>query len=57
MVQESDDPYGTPAQLDAIESGVSAPVTRLVLPGTGHSPHESAPEKVATAIATFLTPG
>jgi pimeloyl-ACP methyl ester carboxylesterase len=56
LIQESDDPYGTLAQLDAIESGVpaSTPVTRLVLPGTGHSPHESAPGKVATAIATFL---
>jgi pimeloyl-ACP methyl ester carboxylesterase len=54
LIQEADDPYGTVAQLDAIESGVGAPVTRLVVPGTGHSPHESAPDEVATAIATFL---
>jgi pimeloyl-ACP methyl ester carboxylesterase len=60
VVQEDGDPYGTLAQLDAIEAGVSAPVTRLVIPGSGHSPHEADPDLVATQIATFLsglTPG
>lgn len=55
LVQEAGDPYGTLAQLDAIEADVSAPVTRLVLPGTGHSPHETAPDQVAARIATFLS--
>jgi len=55
LIQEAGDPYGTIAQLDAIEAGVSAPVTRLVLPGTGHSPHETAPDQVAARIATFLS--
>jgi len=55
LIQEAGDPYGTLAQLDAIAGGVSAPVTRLVLPGTGHSPHESAPDLVAAEIATFLS--
>jgi pimeloyl-ACP methyl ester carboxylesterase len=54
LIQEAGDPYGTVAQLDAIESGVPAPITRLVLPGAGHSPHESAPDEVATAIAGYL---
>jgi pimeloyl-ACP methyl ester carboxylesterase len=54
LVQEAEDPYGTLAQLDTIEAATPAPVTRLVLPGTGHSPHETAPDTVATAIATFL---
>ena len=55
LIQQAGDPYGTIAQLDAIEAGVSAPVTRLVLPGTGHSPHETAPDQVAARIATFLS--
>jgi pimeloyl-ACP methyl ester carboxylesterase len=55
LVQEAGDPYGTLAQLDAIEAGVSAPVTRLVLPGTAHSPHETAPDQVAGCIATVLS--
>jgi pimeloyl-ACP methyl ester carboxylesterase len=54
LVQESDDPYGTLAQLDAIEAGVAAPVDRLVLPGQGHTPHETAPDLLATRIAAFL---
>ena len=32
VIQEEDDAYGTLGQLDAIEGGVSGPVTRLVLP-------------------------
>ena len=55
LIQQAGDPYGTIAQLDAIEAGVSAPVTRLVLPGTGHSPHETASDQVAARIATFLS--
>jgi pimeloyl-ACP methyl ester carboxylesterase len=55
LIQEAGDPYGTLAQLDAIEAGVSAPVTRLILPGAGHSPHETAPDQVATRVATFLS--
>ena len=54
VVQEQDDPYGTLAQLDAIDHGVTGPVDRLVLPGTGHSPHEDAPDPVTARIAAFL---
>jgi len=55
LIQEAGDPYGSLAQLDAIEAGISAPVTRLILPGRGHSPHEAAPDLVATRIAMILS--
>jgi pimeloyl-ACP methyl ester carboxylesterase len=54
VVQEQDDPYGTLAQVDAIERGVSGPVERLVLPGTGHSPHLDHPDEVIAAIMSVL---
>jgi pimeloyl-ACP methyl ester carboxylesterase len=55
VVQERDDPYGTLAQVDAIERGVSGPVERLVLPGSGHSPHLDHPDEVvAAAIMSVL---
>lgn len=54
LVQAEDDPYGTAAQLDAIEDGVAGPVERLVLPGRTHSPHLDQPEVVVAGIARFL---
>jgi pimeloyl-ACP methyl ester carboxylesterase len=54
VIQGQDDPYGTLAQVDAIEQGAGAPVTRLVLPGCGHAPHRDRPEEVLAAIAAFV---
>jgi len=54
LVQETNDPYGTPAQLDAIEDGVTGHVERLVLDGSGHSPHRSHPDEVIAGIDEFL---
>ena len=54
LIQALDDEYGTLAQLDAIERGVSGPVERLVLPDGGHSPHVTHPEQVANAIIQFV---
>lgn len=54
LIQGSDDPYGTLAQLDAIERGVRGPVTRRVLAGCGHSPHREAPEATLALIADFV---
>jgi pimeloyl-ACP methyl ester carboxylesterase len=51
LVQSADDPYGTLAQLDAIESGVRGPVERLVVPGDAHAPHVDHPEEVIDAVA------
>ena len=41
VVQGDADPYGTTAQLDAIEAGVAGSVERLLVPDTGHAPHGS----------------
>jgi pimeloyl-ACP methyl ester carboxylesterase len=53
-IQGRDDQYGTLAQLDAIEAGVSGGFDRLVLAGVGHSPHVEARSDVVLAIAGFL---
>ena len=53
-IQGLDDQYGTLAQLDALEAGVSGAFERLVLAGVGHAPHAQARSEVVTAIARFL---
>jgi len=55
LVQCANDPYGTLAQLDAIESAVQGAVERLVLPGDGHSPHVEHPDQVVGAITRFVS--
>ena len=55
MIQGTADQYGTLAQLDAIELGVSGPVQRLVLDGIGHAPHAESPDVVIDAIARHIT--
>ncbi len=54
LVQERDDPYGTLAQLDAIERGLPTAALRVVLPGEGHAPHRTHPEVVAARIAELV---
>lgn len=54
LVQGTDDPYGTLAQLDLIEQGVSGRTHRLVLPECGHSPQRDHPGATATALVDFL---
>ena len=53
LIQGADDEYGTLAQIDAVERGVSGPVERLVVSG-GHSPHLEHPDEVPAAIARFI---
>ncbi|MGH9073197.1 MAG: alpha/beta fold hydrolase [Acidimicrobiales bacterium] len=53
VVQGTADPYGTLAQVEAVERGTPAPVERLVLPGAGHAPHEERPEATIPAIVEF----
>jgi pimeloyl-ACP methyl ester carboxylesterase len=55
LVQGTEDRYGSLAQLDAIERGVSGPVTRLVLPGVGHAPHLEAPAETLAAVTAFVS--
>jgi pimeloyl-ACP methyl ester carboxylesterase len=54
VVQGTADEYGTVAQVEAIASGVTVPVDRLVLDGVGHSPHLEQRQEVAEAIAVFV---
>jgi pimeloyl-ACP methyl ester carboxylesterase len=54
VVQGEDDAYGTLAQVEAIERGAAAPVTRLVLPACGHAPHRDRPADVLSALSSFL---
>jgi pimeloyl-ACP methyl ester carboxylesterase len=53
LIQGEHDQYGTPAQLDAIERGVSGPVERLLL-DCRHAPHLEAPEETLRATVAFL---
>ena len=54
LIQGEGDAYGTAAQLDAIERGVTGPVTRRWLEGCGHAPHRERQEETLDAIAAFL---
>jgi pimeloyl-ACP methyl ester carboxylesterase len=54
LVQGSDDPYGTTAQLDAVEAGVTGRVERVFVEGVGHAPHLEAPDRVLGAVSAFV---
>jgi len=54
LVQGTDDQYGTLAQLDAIESGVTGGCERMVFAAAGHAPHLDARAEVIAAVATFV---
>lgn len=54
VLQGEDDPYGTLAQVNAIERSSGGPVSRLVLPKCGHAPHRDKPDEVRGAIAAFV---
>lgn len=54
LIQGADDEYGTMAQIDAIEEGLSGPVSHLILEECGHSPHLAQPERVLEAVARFV---
>jgi len=53
LIQGSEDPYGTMAQLDRIERAAQSSTRLLVLSG-GHSPHLEHPKHVVDAIRNFL---
>ena len=54
VIQGADDPYGTLAQVDAVERGSGGPVQRLLLADCGHSPHREQPAATVAAIARFV---
>lgn len=54
VIQGEDDEYGTLAQVDAIERGVSGRMERVILPGCGHSPHREQSEATLGAMIRFV---
>jgi len=53
-IQGRDDPYGSLAQLRALDEGAYSPVELVVLDGCGHAPHRECPEDTVAAISDFL---
>ena len=53
-LQGAEDPYGTPAQLDALTRHVTAPLETRLIPGARHAPHFEAKEETLAAIAAFV---
>jgi pimeloyl-ACP methyl ester carboxylesterase len=53
LIQGSDDQYGTLAQIDAVQDGVSGPAERVVLE-CGHWPHLERPQQTLDAVANFV---
>ena len=54
VIQGEHDQYGTMAQIDAIEAGVSGSFSRAVLDAR-HAPHLEAPEETLAAAVEFLS--
>jgi pimeloyl-ACP methyl ester carboxylesterase len=54
VVQGEDDPYGTLAQVDAIDRGLPRGAERLILPACGHAPHRDQPDATLDAMVAFV---
>ena len=52
-IQGRDDPYGTLAQIEELESRAYSPVDTLILDDCRHAPHLERPEAVSHAVAEF----
>lgn len=55
VIQGGGDPYGTLAQVDAIERGVRGPFERAILAGVGHSPHKESTVVTRDLMTAFAT--
>jgi pimeloyl-ACP methyl ester carboxylesterase len=53
-IQGRDDPYGTMAQVDAIQGKAGGPVTVQRVPGCGHAPHLEQSDVVVPGIRDFI---
>jgi len=54
IVQGTDDPFGTLAQVNAIERGCGGTARRLILDRCGHTPHRDRREETLSAMAGFV---
>jgi pimeloyl-ACP methyl ester carboxylesterase len=55
VLQGYDDPYGTIAQVEAIEAKSAGPVQVCMLEDCGHSPHKDQAKKSLEVVADFLS--
>jgi len=55
VLQGEDDPYGTSAQVEAIERGAGGEIEVLMLPDCGHCPHLEQREATLRAMAAFVS--
>lgn len=53
-LQGEDDPYGTPAQIDALKRCVRTPLEARLIPDAKHAPHLEAKQTVLPMIADFV---
>jgi pimeloyl-ACP methyl ester carboxylesterase len=53
VVQGAADPYGTLAQVRAVEQECYCPVETAVLEGVGHAPHREKPAETLAAVGAF----
>ena len=53
VVQGTADPYGTLAQVRAVEEECYCPVETAVMDGVGHAPHREKPAETLEAVAAF----
>ena len=52
-IQGTDDPYGSLAQIEEIDSRIYSPLETLIVEGCGHAPHHEKPEQTRNAIVEF----
>jgi pimeloyl-ACP methyl ester carboxylesterase len=55
IVQGSDDPYGTMAQVEAAQAESHSPVEVAVIPGARHAAHVEQPAPTLSAITSFIS--
>jgi pimeloyl-ACP methyl ester carboxylesterase len=53
-IQGAEDPYGTPAQVEAIVNQAGGRVEALMLENCGHAPHRDHPESTLKAMRDFI---
>jgi len=53
-IQGRDDPYGSMAQIEALENGLYAPLDVGILDDCGHSPHLEQREKTLAVITDYV---
>jgi pimeloyl-ACP methyl ester carboxylesterase len=55
IVQGSNDPYGTMAQIEAAQEESYSPVDVAMISGAGHAPHLEQPQPTFAAVADFIS--